>query len=298
MSVIIAYFIDRFLGEPPNRIHPVAWVGSMIHLFRTRALSLPPRAAFVAGMLFWMAAVSGIAAITAFLSYWCSLLVWPFSVLITAFLLKPLFAVRMLVHETVAVEDALMRSSEEGRRRLSHIVSRNTRRLSKTGVREAALESLSENFSDSVVAPLFWFALLGLPGVAIYRFANTADAMLGYRDEREWLGKWAARADDVLNYIPARISAILLWLMFRCRFPFHSLIREARKTPSPNGGYPMSAFAFGNGIRLRKQGVYDLNPRGNEATHADVMRGVSIIETSARIVCVFAAIVSCVVRHV
>ena len=127
-------------------------------------------------------------------------------------------------------------------------------------MREAAIETLAENLNDSVIAPLFWFALLGLPGAAIYRFANTADAMWGYRDEREWCGKWAARADDVLSWLPARLTALVL---LPPSLP--SLLREARRTPSPNSGWPMAAMALRLGLRLSKPGVYSLHAGGQPA---------------------------------
>ena len=121
-----------------------------------------------------------------------------------ALLLKPLLAWRMLHDEVLAVEVALGQSLEAGRAQLSRLVSRDVSSLTAVQVRESAIESLAENLNDSVVAPLFWFALLGLPGAALYRFANTADAMWGYPGMRggrywQWAGKWAARADDVLE---------------------------------------------------------------------------------------------------
>jgi len=134
---------------------------------------------------------------------------------VLALLLKPLLAWRMLRDEVQAVEDALAVSLDAGRQRLSRIVSRDTRALTETEVRESAIETLAENLNDSVVAPVFWFVLLGLPGAVVYRFANTADAMWGYRGMHngrywEWAGKWAARADDVLSWLPARVTALLL----------------------------------------------------------------------------------------
>jgi adenosylcobinamide-phosphate synthase len=146
-------------------------------------------------------------------------------------------------------------------------------------VRESAIESLAENLNDSVVAPLFWFVLAGLPGAALYRFANTADAMWGYRGERQgrdwtWAGKWAARADDVLSWVPARITALLLalwgpWPVWR------QLPGEARLTPSPNSGWPMAAMALGLGVRLGKPGVYALNASGRAPGPADTQRAVA-----------------------
>ena len=139
--------------------------------------------------------------------------------------------------------------------------------LTPAEVRESAIESLAENLNDSVVEPIFWFVLLGLPGAAIYRFANTADAMWGYPGSRgarywPWAGKWAARADDVLSWLPARITALLLAALHG-GLPARALAKEARKTPSPNSGWPMAAMALALGVRLAKPGVYTLHPGGH-----------------------------------
>lgn len=137
--------------------------------------------------------------------------------------------------------------------------------------RESALESLAENLNDSLVAPLFWFVLLGLPGAALYRFANTADALWGYRGRWEWAGKFAAKADDLLNYIPARITGLLL-CGFGCSWK--TLSREAHKTPSPNSGWPMTAMPLLLDVRLSKPGVYVLHPKGRIPTAPDVWAGL------------------------
>jgi adenosylcobinamide-phosphate synthase len=145
--------------------------------------------------------------------------------------------------------------------------------LNATQVREAALSTLAENLNDSVLAPLFWFAVAGLPGAALYRFANTADAMWGYPGERQerqwaWAGKWTARVDDVLSWIPARLTAVLLGLPTLWR-GMSKVMHNAGLTPSPNGGWPMGALAFRLGIRLGKTGVYQLNPQGRASQPAD-----------------------------
>ena len=141
-------------------------------------------------------------------------------------------------------------------------------------MRESALELLAENLSDSLVAPLFWFLLLGLPGAALYRFANTADAMWGYRGRWEWAGKWAARADDVLSFIPARLTALALLGAAAAAGGLAALAREARRTASPNSGWPMAALALALGVRLGKPGVYVLNPAGAVPGPADLRRGL------------------------
>ena len=191
---------------------------------------------------------------------------WYLAVLLLGLTLKPMLAWAMLRSEVAAVELALGQSLEAGRQRLAFLVSRDTANLSEAEVRESAIESLAENLNDSVVAPIFWFVLFGLPGAAVYRFANTADAMWGYRGLRngmnwEWAGKWAARVDDLLSWLPARITALLLALISG-GIRLQKLSEEARKTPSPNSGWPMAAMALALGVRLQKPGVYVLNASG------------------------------------
>ncbi len=201
---------------------------------------------------------------------------WVLAVLLLGLALKPMLAWAMLQSEVAAVEAALGESLEAGRQRLAMLVSRDTTNLSAFEVRESAIESLAENLNDSVVAPIFWFVLFGLPGAAVYRFANTADAMWGYRGSRggvnwEWSGKWAARADDVLSWLPARITALLMKLLSR-GVHLKTLGLEARKTPSPNSGWPMAAMALALNIRLQKPGVYVLNPAGRPPQTKDTLR--------------------------
>ena len=185
---------------------------------------------------------------------------------------------RMLRREVLAVDAALSQSLGAGRERLGWLVSRDTAALSASEVRESAIESLAENLNDSVVAPIFWFVLFGLPGAAVYRFANTADAMWGYRGVRhgqtwEWAGKWAARADDVLSWLPARLTALLI-VAVTPGVNFSALRAQARLTPSPNSGWPMAAMAMAIGIRLGKPGVYTLNAAGRVPDAADTLRTI------------------------
>ncbi len=273
-ALLLALLIDRLWGEPPAALHPVVAMGFYLRLAGRRLPGLPAAAAFGAGMLAWcvgMLATGGLAA-------WLQALTLTqlpefLSALVLAVLLKPMLSWRMLKREVSAVEAALQQSLEAGRERLSWLVSRDTAALSEHEVRESAIESLAENLNDSVVAPVFWFVLLGLPGAAMYRFANTADAMWGYRgvyrgQRWEWAGKWAARADDVLSWLPARLTALLLALVGR-GLAFKALRAEARKTPSPNSGWPMAAMALVLGVCLRKPGVYTLNAAGRAPQAAD-----------------------------
>jgi adenosylcobinamide-phosphate synthase len=199
----------------------------------------------------------------------------------------------MLTDEVRAVEAALQQGLDAGRRRLAQLCSRDVSQLDTSAVRETAIESLAENLNDSLVAPLFWFAVAGLPGAWAWRAANTLDAMWGYRGRWEWAGKWAARADDALAWLPARLCALLLW---RPSFAPSTLRREARRTPSPNGGWPMAALALRLGVRLGKPGVYLLNPGAPPPDGAALARALRLAERAARTAFVLAAL-ALLARH-
>jgi len=301
----LALAIDRWWGEPGVRWHPVVWMGRYLG-WAGRHIAPPAGAArprelsrFAAGALAWCAGAA-----TVLLLAWAVTSVahrlpdWA-EALLLGLALKPLLAWRMLRDEVLAVEAALERSLGDGRAQLARLVSRDVGALDELGVRESAIESLAENLNDSVVAPVFWFVLFGLPGAAVYRFANTADAMWGYRGVREgrvweWAGKWAARADDVLSWLPARLTALLL--LVSCSLPFRgragvgaSTARQARRTPSPNSGWPMAAMALCLGVRLAKPGVYSLNEAGRSAVAADTQRAAVL---GSRVVMLLAVIAS------
>ena len=283
VALIVALWVDRRWGEPPVRVHPVVWMGNFLGRAgdRVQRLALQdPEArdlrAFVLAALMW---ISGAALflIAALLLQGAALeLPWWAAGVLMGLLLKPMLALAMLKSEVRAVEAALSVSLDAGRERLRWLVSRDVTQLTEVQVRESAIETLAENLNDSVVAPIFWFLLLGLPGAVLYRFANTADAMWGYPGVYKgqnwaWAGKWAARADDVLSWVPARITALLLLLAAGRRgWTLRSPLRaEASKTPSPNSGWPMAAMALVLGVALRKPAVYVLNPEGRAAQAAD-----------------------------
>ena len=279
-ALVVALVIDHYLGEPRARWHPVVWMGNYLSWAGKR---LAPNPSPVVRDLksFWLAAAYWFGGAALFLIVACAVqwavfqLPWYLAALLLGLALKPKLSWAMLRSEVQAVEAALAESPEAGRQRLSFLVSRDTTHLTESEVRESAIESLAENLNDSVLAPIFWFVLFGLPGAALYRFANTADAMWGYRGLRngvnwEWAGKWAAWADDVLSWLPARITALLLALVTWSVDP-KALRVEARKTPSPNSGWPMAAMALALRIRLQKPGVYALNATGGPPESKDVV---------------------------
>lgn len=271
---LLALLIDRLLGEPPAWLHPVVWMGWPLGKLTPVLTRLGPALAFTAGALVWLLLAVAVVLAAALLQTLARTQTPWLAVLLLALLVKPLLAWRLLRSEVAAVEAALAQSLTAGRMHVARLVSRDVSGMNETEVREAALSTLAENLNDSVVAPLFWLGVAGLPGMALYRFANTADAMWGYRDERQWLGKWAARADDVLSWLPARLTGLMLLAAARTR-PTAGWRRDARATPSPNGGWCMGALARALGVRLTKPGVYVLNPDGRAATPADTPRALA-----------------------
>jgi adenosylcobinamide-phosphate synthase len=277
LALPLAWGLDRWAGEPPDRWHPVAWFGRLAGPVGRRLRAAGPRRAFAGGVLAWcgfVALAGGAAWVLQGLLLQAG---GAWAALPLALLLKPSFAWRMLRDEVAGVEAALAHGPAAARLRLARLVSRDVSGFDEALIRETALETLAENLNDSLVAPLFWYALLGLPGAVVYRVANTLDAMWGYRGAWEWAGKWAARADDVLSWLPARITAALLVAPPAWR----ALRREARRTPSPNGGWPMGALALRLHVRLRKPGVYALNETAPSPGPRDAARAIDIASRAA-----------------
>jgi adenosylcobinamide-phosphate synthase len=278
-ALALAWALDTRFGEPRDAWHPVAWFGRAMAPVGESLARQRPALAFAGGAAAWFVAVGGVAAAASVVQQ-ALLQQTPWLALpLLALALKPALAWRMLKDEVCAVDTALARSLAEGRARLARLCSRDVSQLDAVAVRETAIETLGENFNDSLVAPLFWFVLLGLPGAWAWRAANTLDAMWGYRGRWEWAGKWTARADDLLAWVPARLAAALLW---RPSTGASRLCDEARRTPSPNGGWPMAALALRLGVRLGKPGVYQLNAAGGAADDAAVARAVQVVEPAAR----------------
>lgn len=311
LALALAMWIDHRFGEPRPALHPVVWMGRYLQVCGRTTARCAPGLAFVLGALAWCVGAVTVGALAwglqalsfSTLADWAtqpaltSIVVGVLLLLLMAWLLKAMLSWRMLREEVAAVESAFLQSLDAGRQRLAMLVSRDTSQLDESEIRESAIESLAENLNDSVVAPIFWFVLFGLPGAAVYRFANTADAMCGYRGLRhgvnwEWAGKWAARADDVLSWLPARITALLLGLVAG-GLSIKTLRLEARKTPSPNSGWPMAAMALVLGVCLRKPGVYVLHEAGRSPQGRDTATALKHASkvVLAQVLCAQAAII-------
>jgi adenosylcobinamide-phosphate synthase len=209
--------------------------------------------------------------------------------LLQAALMSTLLAQRSLAQHVAAVADGLDRGLPEGRRAVALIVGRDPERLDEAGVGRAAVESLAENLSDAVVAPLFWGAVAGLPGMLAYKAVNTLDSMVGHRSERYRAFGWAsARFDDLVNLVPARLTGALLCLAGAPeRAPLEScrvMLRDAKHHRSPNAGWPEAAMAAALGLRLAGPRVYGgvavadawMGDGRAEVTPADVRRGLRL----------------------
>jgi adenosylcobinamide-phosphate synthase len=280
----VATALDLVFGDPPNRVHPVVAMGSLITFLRRRLACQGRIKPLLAGL--------GIVAIGLAFSISAGILVlllrdhfrW-IGYTVEAILLKTTFSLRGLSRAAHEVRRALAKGElSEARRLLSwHLVSRDTSGLDAARVAAATVESVAENASDGVIAPWLFYLIGGLPAALAYRFANTADAMLGYHDtEREWLGKIPARLDDVLNWIPARLTAALIivaspWAKGSPLQGLRIWWHDAGKTLSPNAGQPMAAAAGVLGIELEKEGCYRLGSGGRLPNEVDIGRAVRLL---------------------
>ena len=274
-AVVVAGVLDATFREPPLRLHPVRAVGRGLDAAARAVPSEPPRRAMLSGGLAW--ATGAAAAVLAGAAVERAVRDAPPGrrAVVLGVVLWPLLSGRLLLDEVGAVDRALTVDVATGRVAVARLVSRDVESLSESEVRQAALESLAENLSDSVVAPLFWYVCGGLPAAALYRFTNTADAMWGYRTRRwRYAGLVAARADDLLNLVPSRLTGVAL---AGPQVPWSRLRREARRSPSPNAGWPMAGLALRLDVRLAKPGVYTLHPDGRPPVAADTEAALCLV---------------------
>lgn len=252
MSIILAMLLDALLGEPKilwSRLpHPAVLMGRAVAFADARLNHGPARR--LKGVLAVALLVLGAALLGAVLQAFGPVA----EVIVGAILL----AQKSLVQHVTAVAQGLRCGVAPGRAAVAMIVSRDTREMDRDGVARAAIESAAENLSDGVIAPLFWFLLAGLPGLLVYKIVNTADSMIGYRTPRYAAFGWAAaRLDDVLNLIPARLTALLIALPQGQWRALPAIWRDARRHRSPNAGWPEAAMARALGIALAGPRAYN-----------------------------------------
>ena len=248
-ALLCGWLLDLLFGDPAWLPHPIVAFGKWISFWEHRLNH--GRCRKLKGALFSLVTIALVCFLTALINYTLYIVHYTLFIAFNAVMIFFCLAGTTLIREVRDVFLALDRSLDEGRRRVARIVGRDTSELSAQEVRTAALETLAENLSDGVVAPLFWFALLGVPGMLTYKMINTLDSMIGYRTARyRDFGCWAAHMDDVANYIPARLTALLMIVsdqlrtLFRTRVDLFSFVKKyAHCHASPNSGYPESALA-------------------------------------------------------
>src|SRR6202166_1561029 len=310
MSVALALFamlIELFGGYPERLLraigHPVAWIGSLIGAL-DRALNRDMATRRLAGIV----AVASLSAIVGSIAFLIQheLFRLPFGIFVTALVASTLIAQRSLHRHVADVAAALeTKDIDASRAAVSHIVGRDTDALDDAGVSRAAIESLAENFSDGIVAPVLWMAIAGLPGAALYKAINTADSMIGHRTPRHEAFGWAAaRLDDLVNLPASRLSALLLIAAAALRSDasaveaWRTVWLDAPRHRSPNAGYPEAAMAGALNLSLAGPRVYggvriDNAAMGSgrwDATAADIRRALALYRTAAAILIAFLAV--------
>ena len=261
---LLAILWDLILGEPPALVHPTVWFGKLIGFFDRRCKRRSSALDFIGGAfasLFVIAFAFALSKLPEFLPKW-------FSFVLGVYLLKSSFAIKSLAEH---VGNTIREDIEEQRKYVGWIVSRDVKRLDRAHLNSAAIESLAENITDSIVAPLLYYLLFGLSGALVYRAINTLDAMIGYKNERYfYFGKFAARMDDLLNFIPARIT-VFLFLPFN---PKRVLEYYKRAKFKLNSDKPIAAMSAVLGVWLEKEGLYRFD--GVEPTLDDIKRALRV----------------------
>ncbi|MDD7304626.1 MAG: adenosylcobinamide-phosphate synthase CbiB [Prevotellaceae bacterium] len=281
--LLIAWGLDCLLGDPIWLPHPVVYFGKAI-AFGEHHLNKGKNRLWKGAILSTLLIVLTFCLTWAFLQClngFSSWLRWGWEIILVFYCL----AGTTLIHEVREVFRAVDKSLAEGRKQVARIVGRDTSALSAQEVRTAALETLAENLSDGVVAPLFWYLLLGVPGMMAYKMVNTLDSMIGYKNRRYALfGRWAARIDDAANYIPARLTALLMLLLTGKLRSLAFVWKQGRNHLSPNSGYPEAALAailncrFGGPHDYFGEPVWKpyIGSNERELTTSDMIRSVGI----------------------
>ncbi len=282
LTLLGAIVVDLTLGELPNRFHPVVGIGRALSFGHDRFRTAPTIFQLLGGA----ATVGAVTLSAALIGRGLERHLPPPAL---AFALKSTFSLRPLIGEGLGVADGLESGDLAGARfKLRSLVSRPTEKLGPALIAAAAIESLAENLSDSVVAPWLAYVGLGLGGAVVYRAINTADAMYGYRGDLEWLGKAAARADDAVNWLPSRLTSLLLIAATAFSYGPRAGRRavdcwraDASKTASPNAGGPMATMAGALGRRLEKPGHYVLGHAFPDPGPDDIRRAAWLVEAAS-----------------
>lgn len=296
-ALLFSLAIDVLFGEMPGRIHPVVIMGSIINFFKNLFIGIKSR---ISGLLLVLSCIVVSGLILLLIYMICSINVI-FLFIVFSILLSSFYSVNMLLQTAIDVKNDLNESIEKARRSVSYLVSRNTEELTESFIVSAVIESLTENITDSYVAPIFYYFIFGviilykpfnyhlyflLLVPMLYRLFNTLDAMVGYKtDELINIGFFAAKIDDILNYVPSRIAGIYVvisafLLKLDGKNSFNVMMRDARKCPSPNSGYTMASTAGALNIQLIKKDTYILGDNNKDIIAEDISKAVELSRLS------------------
>jgi adenosylcobinamide-phosphate synthase len=288
--IVISVIIDMIFGEVPDKIHPVIFMGNLISKLKE---TLPPTK--ISGLLIVITTIFIFSTITLLILLASAMInTWLF-ILLASVILSTTFSINYLIQTVKGIQNDLNEDIDKARKSMSYLVSRNTSELTESRITSAAIETLTENITDSIFSPLFYttiFSLLfgiiaGIIAAVIYRVSNTMDAMLGYKTkELINIGCYPAKLDDILNYIPARITGYYVVLasfilQYDYKQSYDVMKKFALKTPSPNSGYPMAATAGALNITLIKEGVYELGYGKDELNKEKISEAINITKVTS-----------------
>jgi len=277
---LLAIAYDILLGEPPARVHPVVWIGKLIAFMRARS---PPTR--VSGIALAMIVIV-VTVLSAHLLVQAAGFIPLLSLFVSAYLLKSTFAISCLLQVSRDIGQMIDRNMDEAKSMLPALVGRDTTSLTRSQASSAVIESLSENYVDSILTPIFFYLALapfglGLEAELAFKAISTMDSLIGYKTrELKELGLAGAKLDDLANFIPARLSILFIALArpSSAGATLRAAFRDHSATPSPNSGWPMAACAGSLDIRLEKPGHYILQEEGKETQTTDVPRALSLMQ--------------------
>lgn len=288
MILLTALVVDAVFGDPPNKIHPLRWIGNMVgfldrHITRRRSAGTKAKG-FLSFLLVTIIYALISIAISALTREFFGEIAW---IIVSGILLKFNFAIfSFRKHCKPIFNDLSEGRTEDAAKKTQMIVSRNTKGMDPEHISSSCVETVSENFADSVCSPLFFFGIFGIFGAILFRCTNLMDAMWGYRNEKYGdLGYFAAKFDDILGYVTSRLSilfiALAAFLMrMNARAAISTAFKENDKTQSPNSGWPMAAVAGAMGVMMEKKNEYTIGT-GNLPTVDDIKRSYKLVELSS-----------------
>ena len=292
-----ALLLDFLIGDPKTKYHPTAWIGKLIAVLVPFSRNNSPKKELFGGILIVFTVVVIVSTLLVALDFGINLLTIDIvslvvSIVFGSILLKTTIAIRGMQKHALSVVDALEKDDlDSARNHLSMIVKRNTNNLDKNHISSAVLESVSENTVDGVTGPLFYYAIFGLPGAFVYRAINTIDSMIGYKTSLfRNIGWFGANCDTILNYIPSRLTGLVMILSalilgYNWKESFYIMKRDGRKLESPNAGFPIAALAGALGTKLEKINYYAVGDGNIEFTKSHIISAIRLMKVSSILFC-------------